>query len=117
MFLWTNKPEGCAHYEQTVTFGFGTGAGIRPPSGQDDGTHDSHTPHGGYPAKDSAERAATRRGGDARAGRDIPGRPVVVWRVYFGTWEGEGSRASRTEFTKCLGGTSAREVVPGRRGT
>jgi hypothetical protein len=24
-----------------------------------------------------------------------PSRPVFVWLVYFGTWEGEGSRASR----------------------
>src|SRR5262249_30427078 len=31
-----------------------------------------------------------------RAGRVLyPGRPALVWRVYFGTWEGEGSRASR----------------------
>src|SRR5262245_33781445 len=31
-----------------------------------------------------------------RAGRVLyTGRPAVVWRVYFVTWEGEGSRASR----------------------
>src|SRR5262249_4844950 len=31
----------------------------------------------------------------ARAGQETPGRPAVVWPVYFGTWEGKGSRASR----------------------
>jgi len=32
-----------------------------------------------------------------RTGRDSSSRPAVVWRVYFGPWEGEGSRASISE--------------------
>jgi len=86
------------------------------PSGQDNGTHDSHTPHGGYSAKDSAERAATRRVGGERAGRDCLGRPAVVWPVYFGTWEADGSRASPVNIAEDPGGTTVGAVVPGRRG-
>src|SRR5262249_14469133 len=39
----------------------------------------------------------TRRDDRARAGRNCPDRPVFVWRVSFGPWEGEGSRASISE--------------------
>src|SRR5262245_45370875 len=49
-----------------------------------------------------------------RAGWDTPGWPAFVWRVYFGTWEGEGSRASRYRLHRHATGTAAHEVVPGR---
>jgi len=51
-----------------------------------------------------------------RASRVLyPGRPAVVWRVYFGPWEGEGSRASRPSLKTTYSGISTGEVVPGRR--
>ena len=49
------------------------------------------------PACPAPGHGASRRGKEAS--RPLyPDRPAVVWRVYFGTWEGKGSRASRTEF-------------------
>src|SRR5262249_43649556 len=47
-----------------------------------------------------------------RADQVYPSRPAVVWRVYFGTWEGEGSRASRCRASCTSSGTSTHEVVP-----
>src|SRR5262249_7107116 len=72
---------------------------------------------GSDPAPPVQRQAAALPGEEMkRASRVLyPGRPAVVWRVYFGPWEGEGSRASRPSLKTTYSGISTGEVVPGRR--
>ena len=78
----------CAPYEKSVTFGFGMGAGIRPPSGQDDSTHDTSTPRGRSPGEGlliGQQRASSQAHGPARtvlAGPSLSGGSTAA----PGTW-------------------------------